>query len=83
MNNEMKGGMDKGMQTAIAEKIQTAVDSCKQKIEAGEYRNENEAIDAVIADLQALKETKGMGGLGEESPMNLPEESAGESEAGE
>lgn len=62
----------------IKKDIQTAVDSCMQKIEAGEYRTKNEAIDAVIADLEALKETEGMGGLGESEKMDLPEESGGE-----
>lgn len=71
------------MSQDLKEKIQGAVDECLTKVEAGEYRNDNEAIDAVIADLEALKQTEGMGGLGEESPMNLPEESAGENEGAE
>jgi hypothetical protein len=78
---EMKMEKDQAME--LAKQVDEAVKSCVTKIEAGEYRSKNEAIDAAIADLTALKEQPGMGGLGEESPMNLPEESAGESEDGE
>jgi hypothetical protein len=78
MNNEENKG---SMSPELKDKIQGAVDTCIAKVEAGEYRNDNEAIDAVIADLEALKETEGMGGLGEEGPMDIPDESAGEEEA--
>lgn len=78
MNEEKKAMLSPDLK----DKIQGAVDGCMQKVEAGEYRNDNEAIDAVIADLQALKQTEGMGGLGEEGKMDIPGESGGE-EGGE
>lgn len=69
MENEMKD---------MRPMIEEAVKNCLDKADAGEYKTKNEVLDALIADIEALRETEGMGGLGSEDKMELPEESAGE-----
>lgn len=52
--------------------IEQAIQPCMDAVDAGEYSSKNEAIDALIADLQAAKEQPGMKGLGDEGKMELP-----------
>lgn len=63
--------------------IKTAIDSCMQKLASGEYKTREEAIDALVDDLEALKEGEkempnkgGFPGMNERSTMStedLPE----------
>lgn len=57
----------------IQSEIQTAIQPCLDRIEAGEYATKDEAIDAMIADLEAARD-QSMGGLGiDDNEMELPE----------
>lgn len=54
----------------------TAVEAAVKECLAGEYATKNELLDKLIADITALKdevEEPGMGGMGEEEGMTLPE----------
>lgn len=70
----------------IKAKIQGAIDSCMEKIDNGEYKTIESAVEGLEKDLEALtgeKENEGeeegnkMGGLGiGNDKMELPEEEA-------
>jgi len=59
--------------------IKTAIDGCMQKLAAGEYKTREEAIEALMSDLEALKEgekevaSKGFPGMQERSTMSTDE----------
>lgn len=65
-----------GPMEAVKEAIQAEVNRCLADIDAGVYGTPEEAYDAVIAKMQALKEAgePGLGGLGGEEGLVLPEE---------
>lgn len=65
-----------GEETTLSADIQDAIAPCLEKIEKGEYATKNEAIDALIADLEAARESEPMGGLGGSEGMPLPDEEA-------
>lgn len=62
------------------EEVMKIIQPCLDKIEKGEYASKNEAIDALVADLEAAKDGEEMGGIKEKEGMKLPEEGGEEEE---
>lgn len=69
---------EEGAESSIEGDVQAAIQPCLDRIKAGEYASKDEAIDALIADLEAAKTSEpAMGGLGMNEGMALPEEEGG------
>lgn len=74
MNEEVMGEEEEVMEeSGMQEQIMQAIQPCLDRIANGEYATKDEAIDAMIADLEAAREGgEVMGGLGiEDEPMDL------------
>jgi hypothetical protein len=78
MNEQNGQPLNDEVKAKLTEDINTAVQACLEK----PYSSKDDAIDAVIADLEALKDGPAMGALGgSEEKMDLGEaEGEGEEE---
>ena len=71
--------LDDKAKADLTEEVSSAVEACLAK----PYSSKEDAIDAIIADLEALKGGPEMGGLGDEEGMDLGKPEGESEEEGE
>jgi hypothetical protein len=69
-----------GDQGNMMDEVMKIMQPCLDKIAAGDYKSKDEAIDALVADLQAAKSEPDLKGLDEGESMKLPEETPEENQ---
>lgn len=75
IEDEVEDELEDETESPIKREIETAIQPSLDRIDAGEYATKDEAIDALIADLEAARGGENLGGLGiEDQGFELPEE---------